>query len=140
MTHYPDLAQKSRRARLHMLHCPHAVLSQLRGRSADRLFPLELATLTPIAGYLAVGWRSNPRPLLAAPTPKPAAQIALPLVHTLSGPTRNSIRGIRRRAQIRCVRRAVAAPVSELPRCLIMTPLRAFDQAPGACFAKRGHL
>ncbi|HVY86492.1 MAG TPA: 5-formyltetrahydrofolate cyclo-ligase [Caulobacterales bacterium] len=91
-------------------------------------FPLELAQLTPVAGYWPVGGEIDPRPLLAA-LAKAGRAVALPRMETRAGPAR--FYAWRAGDALTADAFGVPSPpVSEeiKPR-LILTPLLAFDRA-----------
>lgn len=90
-------------------------------------FPLELARLSPVAGYWPVGGEIDPRPLLAA-LAKAGREIALPRVDTRTGPTHFYVwdSGIALKADAFGV--PSPPPGEEKRPRLILTPLLAFDR------------
>jgi 5-formyltetrahydrofolate cyclo-ligase len=102
------------------------------GDSSLRLietFPLELATLSPVAGYWPVGGEIDDRPLLAA-LAKAGRAVVLPRMETRAGPAR--FLAWRGNEALTADAFGVPAPPSaglELSPRLILTPLLAFDRA-----------
>lgn len=92
-------------------------------------FPLELARLSPVAGYWPVGGEIDGRPLLAA-LAKAGRTIALPRMETRQGPARfYTWRG---GEALSADAFGVPSPpptTQELLPMLILTPLLAFDRA-----------
>jgi len=101
------------------------------GDSALRLienFPIELAKLSPVAGYWPVGGEIDGRPLLAA-LAKVGRTIALPRMVSRNGPARFlAWRGEPLTADAFGVPSPPAEGVDVTPK-LILTPLLAFDRA-----------
>jgi 5-formyltetrahydrofolate cyclo-ligase len=101
------------------------------GDSALKLiehFPLELARLSPVAGYWPVGGEIDPRPLLAA-LAKAGRAIALPRMQTRAGPARFFAWS---GEALSADAFGVPSPppsAEELRPMLILTPLLAFDRA-----------
>lgn len=101
------------------------------GDSALRLienFPLELATLSPVAGYWPVGGEIDDRPLLAA-LAKAGRVIALPRMESRAGPTR--FLAWRGGEALTADAFGVPSPPAtgaDLSPSLILTPLLAFDR------------
>ncbi|HWA00464.1 MAG TPA: 5-formyltetrahydrofolate cyclo-ligase [Caulobacterales bacterium] len=91
-------------------------------------FPLDLAQLTPVAGYWPVGGEIDPRPLLAA-LAKAGREIALPRMETRAGPAR--FFAWRTGEALTADAFGVPSPPvgRELRPRLILTPLLAFDRA-----------
>ena len=90
------------------------------------MFPLELARLSPVAGYWPVGGEIDCRPLLAA-LAKAGRQIALPRMETRNGPARFFAWGA---GALTADAFGVPSPppgVEIRPR-LILVPLLAFDR------------
>lgn len=100
------------------------------GDSALKLienFPLELAKLSPVAGYWPVGGEIDGRPLLAA-LAKAGATIALPRMQSRAGPARFiAWTGAALTADAFGVPSPPASGADLAPR-LILTPLLAFDR------------
>lgn len=101
------------------------------GRSALDLiarFPLELAKLSPAAGYWPVGGEIDPRPLLGA-LAKAGVEVALPRMESRAGPGRF----FRWRGDEALSADAFGVPSpparNELAPLLILAPLLAFDRA-----------
>ncbi len=93
------------------------------------MFPLELARLSPVAGYWPVGGEIDPRPLLAA-LAKAGREIALPRMTTREGPAK--FFAWRGGEALKADAFGVPAPPptgKELAPKLILTPLLAFDRA-----------
>ncbi len=91
-------------------------------------FPLELARLSPVAGYWPVGGEIDPRPLLAA-LAKAGRAIALPRMLTRAGPARFFAWS---GAALSADAFGVPSPPpsgEELRPLLILAPLLAFDRA-----------
>jgi 5-formyltetrahydrofolate cyclo-ligase len=92
-------------------------------------FPLELATLSPVAGYWPVGGEIDGRPLLAA-LARAGRVVVLPRMETRQGPAR--FLAWRGSEALTADAFGVPAPPSdglELNPRLILTPLLAFDRA-----------
>ena len=92
-------------------------------------FPLELARLSPVAGYWPVGGEIDGRPLLAA-LAKAGRVIALPRMQTRKGPAR--FLAWRGGEALKADAFGVPSPPEtgqELQPKLILTPLLAFDRA-----------
>jgi 5-formyltetrahydrofolate cyclo-ligase len=93
------------------------------------MFPMELARLTPVAGYWPVGGEIDPRPLLAA-LAKAGREIALPRMVSREGPAR--FLAWRGGEALRPDAFGVPAPPAtgrDLAPMLIFVPLLAFDRA-----------
>lgn len=90
-------------------------------------FPMELARMSPVAGYWPVSTEIDPRPLLAA-LAKVGAQIALPRVETRAGDAKFYAwdAGVALKADAFGV--PAPPPGTELHPRLILTPLLAFDR------------
>lgn len=90
-------------------------------------FPLELARLSPVAGYWPVGGEIDPRPLLAA-LAKAGRQIALPRMETRVGPAH--FYAWRGGEALSADAFGVPSPPpgAELNPRLILAPLLAFDR------------
>ncbi len=101
------------------------------GDSALKLiehFPLELARLSPVAGYWPVGGEIDPRPLLAA-LAKAGSVVALPRMVARAGPAHfYAWSGEMLSADAFGVPAPPAGGTELRPR-LILTPLLAFDRA-----------
>ncbi|MBS0386795.1 MAG: 5-formyltetrahydrofolate cyclo-ligase [Proteobacteria bacterium] len=92
-------------------------------------FPLELATLSPVAGYWPVGSEIDGRPLLAA-LAKAGRVVALPRMETRAGPAR--FLAWRSGEALTADAFGVPAPPptgADLAPRLILVPLLAFDRA-----------
>ncbi|MBC7769808.1 MAG: 5-formyltetrahydrofolate cyclo-ligase [Phycisphaerales bacterium] len=91
-------------------------------------FPLELAKLSPVAGYWPVGGEIDGRPLLAA-LAKAGRTVALPRMETRAGPAR--FLAWRGNEPLSADAFGVPSPPpgKELNPLLIFTPLLAFDRA-----------
>ncbi|MEQ1708329.1 MAG: 5-formyltetrahydrofolate cyclo-ligase [Terricaulis sp.] len=92
-------------------------------------FPLELARLSPVAGYWPVGGELDPRPLLAA-LAKAGRIIALPRMQSRAGPAR--FLAWRGGEALSADAYGVPSPPAkgqELSPLLIFVPLLAFDRA-----------
>jgi 5-formyltetrahydrofolate cyclo-ligase len=102
------------------------------GDSALRIietFPLELAKLSPVAGYWPVGGEIDPRPLLAA-LAKAGRTVALPRMESRQGPAR--FLAWRGGEALTADAFGVPSPPAtgaDLSPRLILTPLLAFDRA-----------
>ena len=91
-------------------------------------FPLELARLSPVAGYWPVGGEIDPRPLLAA-LAKAGREIALPRVDSRTGPTHFYAWRTGEALKADAFGVPSPPPTEELHPRLILTPLLAFDRA-----------
>ena len=92
-------------------------------------FPLELARLSPVAGYWPVGGEIDDRPLLAA-LAKAGRTIALPRMQTRAGPARFfAWRGGEALSADAFGVPSPPATGTELSPLLILAPLLAFDRA-----------
>ena len=91
-------------------------------------FPLELAKLSPVAGYWPVGGEIDPRPLLAA-LAKAGRKIALPRMETRNGPARFYAWRSGDALSADAFGVPSPPPSKELHARLIFTPLLAFDRA-----------
>ena len=91
-------------------------------------FPLELAKLSPVAGYWPVGGEIDPRPLLAA-LAKAGRKIALPRMETRNGPARFYAWRAGDALSADAFGVPSPPPSKELQARLIFTPLLAFDRA-----------
>jgi 5-formyltetrahydrofolate cyclo-ligase len=92
-------------------------------------FPIELARLSPVAGYWPVGGEIDPRPLLAA-LAKAGRTIALPRMQTRNGPAQ--FLAWRGGEALSADAFGVPSPPAagkELSPALICVPLLAFDRA-----------
>jgi 5-formyltetrahydrofolate cyclo-ligase len=116
-------ARQLMRAERALAASPEAALSLIE------TFPLELARLSPVAGYWPVGTEIDPRPLLAALV-KAGAEIALPRMGARGGPAR--FLAWRAGEALSADAFGVPSPPAsgaELAPKLIITPLLAFDRA-----------
>jgi len=92
-------------------------------------FPLELARLSPVAGYWPVGGEIDGRPLLAA-LAKAGRVVALPRMETRAGPARFlAWRGTEALTADAFGVPSPPATGADLSPRLILTPLLAFDRA-----------
>src|SRR5262249_9794586 len=91
-------------------------------------FPLELARLSPVAGYWPVGGEIDPRPLLAA-LAKAGGEIALPRVETRAGDARFFAWDVGVALKADAFGVPSPPPGRELHPRLILTPLLAFDRS-----------
>lgn len=91
-------------------------------------FPMELAGLTPVAGYWPVGGEIDPRPLLAA-LAKAGRQIALPRVETRAGAAKFYAWNVGEALSADAFGVPSPPPGQELHPHLILVPLLAFDRA-----------
>lgn len=123
-----DLETQKADARLHMRDVrslcnePDASLKLIEN------FPIELARLTPVAGYWPVGGEIDCRPLLAA-LAKAGRHVALPRMETRNGPARFYAWGS---GALKADAFGVPSPPpgsAELRPRLILAPLLAFDRA-----------
>lgn len=92
-------------------------------------FPIELATLSPVAGYWPVGGEIDPRPLMAA-LAKAGRTVALPRMETRAGPAR--FLAWRGGEALTADAFGVPAPPptgADLSPRLLLVPLLAFDRA-----------
>lgn len=102
-------------------------------------FPLELARLSPVAGYWPVGGEIDPRPLLAA-LAKAGRTIALPRMQSRNGPAR--FLAWRGGEALSADAFGVPAPPAdgkELRPLLILVPLLGFDRDGGRLGQGGGH-
>lgn len=124
----PDLEARKADARLLMRRERAAVAP---GDAALRLieqFPMELARLSPVAGYWPVGGEIDPRPLLAG-LAKAGREIVLPRMETRAGPARFfAWRGGEALSADAFGVPSPPASGEELPPTLILAPLLAFDR------------
>lgn len=91
-------------------------------------FPLELARLSPVAGYWPMGGEIDPRPLLAA-IAKAGGVIALPRMMTRAGPAHFYAWGGEALSADAFGVPSPPADGTELRPMLILAPLLAFDRA-----------
>jgi 5-formyltetrahydrofolate cyclo-ligase len=92
-------------------------------------FPIELAKLSPVAGYWPVGGEIDPRPLMAA-LAKAGRTVALPRMESRAGPAR--FLAWRGGEALTADAFGVPSPPptgADLSPRLILTPLLAFDRA-----------
>lgn len=102
-------------------------------------FPLELARVTPVAGYWPVGGEIDPRPLLAA-LAKVGAEIALPRMDTRTGPARFLVWDVGQALTADAF--GVPSPprqAREVRPRLILAPLLAFDRSGARLGQGGGH-
>jgi len=98
------------------------------GLALMEAFPMDLAQLSPVAGYWPVGGEIDPRPLLAA-LAKAGRQIALPRVATRAGDARFYIWNAGEALSADAFGVPSPPPGQELHPQLILVPLLAFDRA-----------
>ena len=102
-------------------------------------FPLELARLSPVAGYWPVGGEIDGRPLLAA-LAKAGRTVALPRMETRAGPAR--FLAWQGNEALSADAFGVPSPPStgaDLSPRLLLVPLLAFDRAGGRLGQGGGH-
>jgi len=102
-------------------------------------FPIELAKLSPVAGYWPVGGEIDGRPLLAA-LAKAGRTVALPRMETRAGPAR--FLAWRGNEVLTADAFGVPAPPSDgadLSPRLFLTPVLAFDRRGGRLGQGGGH-
>jgi 5-formyltetrahydrofolate cyclo-ligase len=124
-----DLESEKADARM-MMRAERALVEP--GDAALRIienFPIELAKLSPVAGYWPVGGEIDPRPLLAA-LAKAGRTVALPRMETRQGPAR--FLAWRGGEALTADAFGVPSPPptgADLSPRLILAPLLAFDRA-----------
>lgn len=102
-------------------------------------FPLELATLSPVAGYWPVGGEIDGRPLLAA-LAKAGRVVLLPRMETRAGPARFLVwRGAEALSADAFGVPSPSREAEELQPRLILTPLLAFDRRGARLGQGGGH-
>lgn len=123
-----DLESAKADARIDMRRERAAVIAGDAPLKLIEHFPLELARLSPVAGYWPTGGEIDPRPLLAA-LAKAGGVIALPRMMTRAGPAHfYAWSGEMLSADAFGVPAPPAGGTELRPR-LILTPLLAFDRA-----------
>lgn len=124
-----ELEARKADARIEMRRERAAVTPGDAALKVIELFPLELARLTPAAGYWPVGGELDDRPLLAA-LAKAGRAIALPRMQTRAGPARFfAWHGDEVLSADAFGVPSPPASGDELRPMLILTPLLAFDRA-----------
>lgn len=124
----PNLEAQKAEARLYMRDVRQSVDAPGAALKLCEMFPMELARLTPVAGYWPVGGEIDPRPLLAA-LAKAGREIALPRMVSREGPAR--FLAWRGGEALRPDAFGVPAPPAtgrDLAPMLIFVPLLAFDR------------
>lgn len=125
----PDLESAKADARITMRAERAAVAPGDASLQLIERFPLELARVSPVAGYWPVGTEIDDRPLLAA-LAKAGAAVLLPRMETRAGPAR--FLPWRSDEALTADAFGVPAPPASAPELaprLILAPLLAFDRA-----------
>lgn len=139
MSANPALEAAKADARLLMRAERNAVEPQGAALKLIENFPLELARLSPVAGYWPVGGEIDGRPLLAA-LAKAGRTVALPRMETRAGPARFlAWRGSEALSADAFGVPSPPATGADLSPRLFLVPLLAFDRGGGRLGQGGGH-